>query len=76
MLERKKNPFVRTTKPTLQLQNALCNIAQNFLHIHTFLKNELLPTTVVQQTRQVDAVGCSTFLVGRTACFVSLMFDF
>jgi hypothetical protein len=34
-----KVAFARTTKSTLQLRNALCNVAQNVLHIHTFLKS-------------------------------------
>ena len=33
-----KSIFVRVTKSTLQLHNALYNIAQNILNIHKFLK--------------------------------------
>jgi len=30
--------FVRTRNLTLKLCNALCNIAQNILHVYTFLR--------------------------------------
>ena len=33
-----KSAFVGTTKSTLELHNALCNIEQNILHVHTFLQ--------------------------------------
>lgn len=40
------NDFVRTTKSLLHFRNALYNIAQNVLRIHTFLEWTTLPITV------------------------------
>ena len=55
------NAFVRTTKFTLSFHSALCNTAQNTLHIHTYIfEKEPFPITEVQKWQHVDVVGCRT----------------
>jgi len=62
---------VRTTKPTLYLHKALCNIAQNILHIHTYIfGSKLCPTTAVQQTHHVDTVGGVKILWGSSLSLI------
>ena len=58
---------VGTTTWTLQLHDALCNSAQNIVHIHTFLK-----MNCYQPQQHVDAVVCHTFFIWLTGMF---MFD-
>ena len=63
-----KSAFVRTTKSLLQLHNALYNIAESFLHTHTFLK--LFPTTAVQQRQHVGVINCCKFFSRLISIFV------
>jgi hypothetical protein len=62
--------FVRTTKSTLWLHNAQYNTATKHLAQAYIFEYELYPTTAVQQTQHVDAVGCPTFSSGLISMFV------
>jgi len=77
MHKRKKRAFVSSTKSTLQLPNALYNIAQNILHIDTlFLKNESLPTTLFNRGNKCMWEGSFVFLASRSACLLLILCKF